>query len=71
MQHIVIICRFDELMPTLAIQPSPWISMPKTAYLGAILKPCREIIIGPTIEIAQGNTRPKSCKHIDVFSLPS
>jgi hypothetical protein len=45
MQHIVIIGRFAELMPTLAIQPSLCISMPKAAHLGreiAISKPCRE-----------------------------
>jgi hypothetical protein len=36
MKHIVIIGRFDELMPTLAIQPSSWISMPKTANLGEL-----------------------------------
>jgi len=36
MQHVVIVCRFDELMPTLAIQPSPWISMPKTAHLDTL-----------------------------------
>lgn len=30
MQHIVIIGRFAELILTLAIQPSLWISIPKT-----------------------------------------
>jgi len=74
MQHIVIIGRFDELMPTLAIQPSPWISMPKTSHFGtlcAISKPFREFLIGPTIEIAKERRESKSCKYIDVFSLPS
>jgi hypothetical protein len=71
MQYIVIIGRSDELMPTLAIQPSPWILIPKTAHLDAIwlhLSHFREILSGPTIEIAKRNTRSKSCKHIDVFS---
>jgi hypothetical protein len=56
MQHIVIIGCFDELMPTLAIQPSSWISLPINMHLGAIwlyLKPFREILIGPTIEIEE------------------
>jgi hypothetical protein len=34
MQHIVITGRFAEAMLTLTIQPSLWISMPKTAHVG-------------------------------------
>jgi hypothetical protein len=36
MQYIVIVGRFDELMPTLVIQPSLWISIPKSAHFGAV-----------------------------------
>jgi hypothetical protein len=56
MQYIVIIGCFDEFMPTLAIQPSPWITNAKNRtfrLIVAILKPCREILIGRTIEIAK------------------
>jgi hypothetical protein len=35
MQHIVITDRFAEAMLTLTIQPSPWISMSKTAEASA------------------------------------
>jgi hypothetical protein len=71
MQHIVITGRFAEA--TLDVDdPSQAFGYQRLKlYVIAIREPCREILSGFQLSKLQKKYSIKSCKDIDVISLPS